>query len=298
MATSRRRSRELTKWQLDLIRVFDSSRQRAFSYTDLARIVADRHLGIPAGMSVRRVMTFLATQGKLREVQFTPELPDTYGPIKRYVWGDTSPYARGLALRRNAYLSHASAVFLHGLTNEIPKTIYVNREQSAKPSTESTRLTQESIDRAFKNKPRTSRYIFVESDHRYVLLSGKATGRLEVSEIPWTDGELLQVTKLERTLIDLAVRPTYGGGPFQVLAAFSAAREKVSARTLLATLKKLKYVYPYHQAIGFYMERAGYETNQLEPFRRLGFSYDFYLTHAMSEPLYSPGWRLFYPQGL
>lgn len=305
MATIQSRSqRRLRDWQEKLILFLDSSHLRAFTYPDLTHVVLKQGpaLGIPEGTSISRVAAFLAAKSKLREIEFRAEFGPAaqgrlYGSIKRYVWGEPSPYSRGLSLRRDAYLSHASAVFLHGLTNEIPKTIYVNKEQSPKPSRPSS-LTQEGITRAFKNKPRTSRYIFLEGDYRYVLLSGKATGRLEVTEIAWTEGELLQVTKLERTLIDLAVRPTYGGGVFQVLDAYRAARDKVSVRTLVATLKKLSYVYPYHQAIGFYMERAGYEPKQLEPLRKLGFDYDFYLTHAIQSPTYNREWRLFHPEGM
>ena len=63
-------------------------------------------------------------------------------------------------------------------------------------------------------------------------------------------------------------------------------------------LKKLDYVYPYHQAIGFYMERAGYKPAQLERLRSMGLDFDFYLTHGMREPEYSKEWRLYHPRGL
>ena len=39
-----------------------------------------------------------------------------------------------LSLRPRSYLSHASALVLQGLTEQIPGTIYVNQEQSAKAS--------------------------------------------------------------------------------------------------------------------------------------------------------------------
>jgi hypothetical protein len=303
---AKRTQRRLTDWQDKLIRVLDTGHLRAFQYSDLTRLVEQRGtaLGIPEGLSVSRVAAFLSSRGKLREIKFTPEdnaattEGRSYPSIKRYIWGDPSPYARGLSLRRNAYLSHASAVFLHGLTAQIPKTIYVNREQTPKPALAPHSLTQEGINRAFKNNPRTSRYVVTEGDYRYVLLSGKATGRLEVTELPWVEGELLELTKLERTLIDITVRPTYGGGVFQVLEAYRAAKEKVSVRTLVATLKKLDYLYPYHQAIGFYMERAGYGPKQLDPLRKLGFQFDFYLANSIENPTYNQEWRLFYPQGM
>lgn len=61
------------------------------------------------------------------------------------------------------------------------------------------------------------------------------------------------MTKLERTLIDIAVRPNYAGGVHHVLEAYAAAKSRVSVNVLLATLQKMEYVYPYHQVIGFYI---------------------------------------------
>ena len=39
------------------------------------------------------------------------------------------------------------------------------------------------------------------------MISGKNTGRLEVSQLKALDGTLVDATKSERTLIDVAVRP-------------------------------------------------------------------------------------------
>jgi len=186
---------------------------------------------------------------------------------------------------------------LWGLTEQIYKTIYVNQEQSAKPRP-TARLLQQSLDRAFRSQQRASRYAFSYGESKFVLLSGKQTERLEVTSLKGEYGEPLSVTKIERTLIDAVVRPSYAGGISQVLDAYRAARDKLSASVLIATLKKLDYVYPYHQSIGFLMERAGYEPKQYERMRALGLDFDFYLVHGMREPAYDSKWRLHFPKGL
>lgn len=111
-------------------------------------------------------------------------------------------------------------------------------------------------------------------------------------------GEPLDITKLERTLIDITVRPAYAGGVHSVLGVFKSAKNRTCISTLIATLKKLNHLYPYHQAIGFYMERAGYDRAGYKKLRSLGLKVDFYLAHDLGDAKYDSGWRLYYPKGL
>jgi predicted transcriptional regulator of viral defense system len=102
---------------------------------------------------------------------------------------------------------------------------------------------------------------------------------------------------LERTLIDITVRPVYAGGVFEVAKAFELAKDKLSVNALTAMLKKLKYTYPYHQAIGFYLERAGYKSSLTDLLRKIPMKFDFYLTHQKGETDFVKDWRLHIPKG-
>ena len=93
------------------------------------------------------------------------------------------------------------------------------------------------------------------------MISGKNTNRLGVEDRAGPGSEPLQVTNLERTLIDIVVRP-------------------------------------YHQPIGFLMQNAGYPEESCAKLRELGLNPDFYLAHALRQPEYSKDWRLFYPKDL
>lgn len=111
-------------------------------------------------------------------------------------------------------------------------------------------------------------------------------------------GSEVHATNLERTLIDITVRPVYAGGIDQVLEAFRAARERASAEKILSILDRLNHSYPYAQAIGFLMQRAGYRTEQLDLLRPRVTEFKFYVTHGIENPVYDEDWRLFYPSGL
>jgi len=274
--------------------------KRVFTRADLDRLLFTHRaeLDAPKTLRVGRFIDVLVEDEGLREIEVKRE--GRTGAIDtktRYAFGEVSPYAVATSLMKSAYLSHASAVFLHALTEQVPKTLYVNREQTPKPQPDRP-LTQAAINRAFKRPPRVSTYIFATEDARFVLLSGKHTGRLEVAPVRTPRGEWVDVTKLERTLIDIAVRPVYAGGPHEVLEAYKTAVPRISVNTLLATLKRLDYVYPYHQSIGFLLERAGLPERQLAKLEALGIKWDFYLAHQIPAPLHDSRWRVYYPEGL
>jgi len=133
---------------------------------------------------------------------------------------------------------------------------------------------------------------------RICILNGKHTGGMGVAAIRDEQGSPIRLTGLERTLIDIVVRPFYAGGVFEVLEAYRRAGGSADVAGLVRMLRRLDHVYPYHQAMGFYMEKAGtYTSRELSMLGTLGAEYDFYLTYQMSRPLYSRRWRLFFPKG-
>jgi len=217
--------------------------------------------------------------------------------VNRYTWGQVPALEVVQSLKPEGYFTHYTAMHLHGLTDQIPKTIYLNFEQRAKGG--GGQLTQDRIDRAFKRKCRISNNVATFGDQRVQLLNGQNTGQLGVVAVETSDNSRLRITNIERTLIDATVRPVYSGGVFQVLQAFEMARDKVSVNKLVATLRKLNFTYPYHQAIGFYLERAGgYRESQVGLLRQFDITYNFYLTHEMNETRYDEKWRLFVPREL
>ena len=134
------------------------------------------------------------------------------------------------------------------------------------------------------------------------MLSGKSTGDLGVVKIETPDGSSYRATALERTLIDVTVRPVYAGGAGAVLEAYRRALASQPAaeliEQLIATLDAVRHVYPYHQAVGFYLERAGAQGTETALLRARGLTYDFYLDYKIAAPAYDSTWRIYYPTDL
>jgi predicted transcriptional regulator of viral defense system len=277
----------------DIVNLFENSTRKIFDNSAIEKILDENRNSwrLTQSITTSEFVSFLL-DNKLEKVRF--DFPSR--PIIRYTWGNVPFYELLLQLKPNCYFSHYTAVYFHDLTEQIPKTIYINEEQSTKPRL-STTLKQFAIDIAFKKPTRLSNNITEFKDYKVQLLNGKYTGNAGVINTTTPDGENVLATNIERTLLDITVRPEYAGGVFEVLKAYRLAKNKVSVNKLCALLKKLDYLYPYHQAIGFYLQKAGGYSDRLSLLKKFEIKYDFYLAHRMGQCDYSSEWRLFYPKG-
>lgn len=280
----------------DIVDYFNNLPKSIFDQSEINTILEQKRAfwRLAQSMTRNKFVEFLTKNSGLKVVRFN--FP--HRRIIKYVWGEAPLYELVLSLKPNCYLTHYTAMYYHQLTDQVPKIINVNAEQKAKPRYPST-LEQERIDYAFKKPTRLSNNIVEYEGYKIRLLNGVHTKNIGVVELPGPEGETLRITEIERTLIDIAVRPEYSGGVFEVLQAYRRASDKVSVNRLAALLKSIDYVYPYHQVIGFYLEMAGtYKKSQIALLRKFEVKHDFYLMHQIKEPEYSQQWRLFYPKGL
>ncbi len=280
----------------DIVAAFDSLGSPVLKWSNVRRVLQENRefWRLAQSTSCRKLIDFLVQSGLVRSIRL--EFPSR--PEARYIWGEASLYDVLLSLRPGSFLSHYTALQLHELTDQVPKSLYVNAEQGRKVARKTT-LSQAGIDTAFARAPRVSNNMCVYEGLRVYLLNGKHTGNLGVVDSVGADGARIRITDIERTLIDIVVRPVYAGGVAQVLSAFRLARERVSINKLVGMLKRIDYVYPYHQAIGFYLDKAGgYRESQVALLQEIEQTHDFYLTYQMKEKDYSREWRLFYPKGL
>lgn len=195
---------------------------------------------------------------------------------------------------RSSYFSFFSALFIHNLTLQVPKQIYLTLER---PSLEKTNgfLSQENIDRAFSNPPRITSNKRFYKNFSINFINGQHQNNIGIIDFR----EHYKVSDLERTLIDIAVRPFYSGGVTQVLEAFVNAREFLDSDKLFYYYSKMNYSYPYHQVIGFYLDKAGYDEKEYYNFLQFdNKEFKFYLTYNMLHKEFSEKWSLYYPKGL
>ncbi|MBX3387759.1 MAG: hypothetical protein KF768_14420 [Phycisphaeraceae bacterium] len=280
----------------DIVKAFDALPYPVMRAKDISKVLEENRTfwRLAKATTLAAFTKFLVEKTRMRRIRIDlPHRPETL-----FAWGDVSPFVIAASIKPNAYICHFSAMRLHDLTDQVPETIYANHEQRPLPHP-SGALTQTAIDAAFRRPQRLSKNVATMDDYRLCLINGKHTGQLGVIAMKDEAGLEFRVAGLERTLIDITVRPYYAGGVGEVLEAFRRAAGRVSVNKLSAMLKQMDFVYPYDQAIGFYLQHSGaYDRSKLELFQKREFTHDFYLTYAMKQKEYSAEWRLFFPEGL
>lgn len=276
---------------------FEKNEKKIFNQTELADVLLENMTEWSLAKITRLVdfINFLKNNEIIKEII---DIKLTKNYTKRYITGNYFDYEIGVTIYKGSYYSHYTALYLHGLTINIPKTIYLNKEQSKKNIKSEKNISQENIDKAFNKPMRRTNQIATFKDCKIYMLNGKNTSKLGIIKMN-LKGKNIMISKIERTLIDIVVRPEYSGGVNEIIEAYRLAKENCSINHLLELLRNLNYIYPYHQAIGFYLERAGYKESILKKVEN-AFSqeFDFYLQYGMKNKEYSKRWRLFFPKGI
>lgn len=218
--------------------------------------------------------------------------------IDRFWWGEPTIYELASSLCTTGYFSHHSAMYLNGLIACEPNTVYFNSEQKSKGAKQGS-LQQASIDHAFRVSPRISNNRNTYGDREICFVNGKNTGQYGVTSRKYPEHGLIRITNVARTLVDIVVRPAYSGGVREIVNAYQNATNKVATDEIVKVLETFRHTYPYHQAIGFLMEKSGcWEDKDIDLFRAMRMDYDFYLDYKMTDAHYSKAWRLYYPAWL
>jgi len=131
----------IKKAQENIEAFFDTLETNLFLKKDVRNILRNNRMQwhLPESLKLDGLVNYLMEVSKLKRIVLvSPNYDKTY---TRFAWKNISPYRLSLSLRPRSYLSHHTAMYLHGLIKTSPKTIYVNSEQSSKIR-EETRLEQ------------------------------------------------------------------------------------------------------------------------------------------------------------
>lgn len=218
--------------------------------------------------------------------------------VKQKVLGTTNLYwfstdANDLeifsAVSRFSFFSYQTSLYIHSLVEELSYDIFMVKERKPYNHQSDNLLTQHSIDESFKKDPRLATNRKIIKGHQINIINGQFQNNIGVIK-----SNQYFITDLERTLIDCVVRPFYAGGSLGVLKAFESAKGRLNTDILYEHYSKMNFTYPYHQALGYYLERSGHVESQFEPFLKYEQEFDFYLDYKIKNKSYNKKWRIYF----
>lgn len=213
------------------------------------------------------------------------------------------------ALAPNSYFSHYTSLYLNQLTLNQSQTIFIKRK-TKKPSLNKIRpdFDQKKIDIAFSKPMRKSTVTNnIEWNNKYykiIIIEGIDLGQegLKKIKIEKNSDYYISHSNIERTLIDIIIRPDYSGGLNSIVEAFHIAKENIDIEKMATYLNELHLSYPYERNIAFFMKKANYKSSQIALFlNNINLSevtYDFYLGYQITNKNYDKEFKIFYPSDL
>jgi hypothetical protein len=202
-------------------------------------------------------------------------------------------------MNENSYLSYYTAMNILGLTDQVPKEIFVTLPQKRKAK--EVTLTQSDIDQSFSKPFIKSQNIITFNDLNNIYILHTMDNYKEKCHETSSIYGFVRTSSYEKTLIDITVRPEYSGGIYEVIEAYRRASFLISGSDLTSILRKQSYIYPYHQAIGFYMDLAGgYSKSVIRSLKNFQLNRDFYLFKGLKkeDSFYNENWKIFYPKDI
>jgi len=214
-----------------------------------------------------------------------------------------NPYELAAKMFPEGYFCNLSSIYFHSLTNQIPKTIYLCHETiSGSRKAQADGITNALLRSVFIKKHRRTSYVFTVHDCEIVVVDRNKNSDYGVSTVHGHTALLpnsSRFTSVERALIDAIVSPQYNGGIVSVYTYFKKARQKIDGKRLMEIYRKLDFVYPYAQVLGFFLDSIGLQKLATEIFNTYPPQHKFFVDrNAKASWNYDEKWKLYYPNGL
>ena len=156
-----------------------------------------------------------------------------------------------MALVAPAAISHWSAMSHHGLTEQVPRRVFVLTTARAVPRVRGKKQAQDQ-----------SGYPVGDTVYQFVQVKPE---RFFGIEQVWVNEARISITDPERTLLDGLMAPPYCGDFAEVLHAFELRAPKLDVERIIQYALKLDTATA--KRLGWVLERQGIASDRLEPLR-------------------------------
>ena len=229
---------------VELVRKLSAEGRRVFT-ADAAREVAPS-VGVSPGYFLQ-AMHHLVRSGWM--VRVKKGLYALSGPVP----GTTAlhEFEIAMALVQPAAISYWSAMSHHGLTDQVPRRVFVL-------------TTARSVPRRRGAKPEGTETGYPVGGTVYQFVQVKPERFFGIEQV-WVNEARIAITDPERTLLDGLMVPQYCGDFSEVLHAFELRAPKLDVERIIGYALKLDAATA--KRLGWILERQGIASDRLEPLR-------------------------------
>ncbi|RBQ31170.1 hypothetical protein CRU92_08340 [Arcobacter sp. FW59] len=165
------------------------------------------------------------------------------------------------SLEKNGFFPMFTSLNIQGLTNFRDNFIFISKERMKRVNFNSKDITQEAIDKAFKNKPRRTKAHNTIYNYNIVMLESNNT-----QEIGIINYNGYKISSINRAFIEIISNIQYSKTPDDVIYEFKNLKDNLDINEIFNIIEKFDFVYPYYQLAGYYLEKIGFLKDELYKF--------------------------------
>ena len=193
-----------------------------------------------------------------------------------------------LSLKKRAFLSMSSSLNYQGLSSYRDDFVFISQEQSPKEDYNHSKLTQEAIDNAFSKDYRRTKKVGKYNNKHIVFLEPKNTKEFGVIEI---NG--IKVSSVSRALVEMVVNVQYFRNTKELISVFKKIKSNIDIDEVFDIVEKFDFIYPYHQSIGYILEKIGFKREKLYKFKECVSKLNFYTDKKQDNYKYIAYWKMY-----
>lgn len=199
------------------------------------------------------------------------------------------PYRFALSLRKGSFLSMSTALNLHGYSNYRNDFIFVSCE-TLKKKVEHNIISQENIDNAFNKPYRRTQSVGKLNDKNIVFLTPKYTGKFSIimNDFP--------ASSINRALVEMIINVQYFRTSLEIVQTFIPLKSIIDVNEVFNVVEAFDLIYPYFQCVGFYLEKIGFNKDELIKFKKHVINLNFYTDKDKSNYTFDSYWNMYYIQ--
>jgi hypothetical protein len=193
------------------------------------------------------------------------------------------------SLESNGFFPMFTSLNIQGLSNFRDKFVFITKERKSRTEFKMRDLTQDAIDKAFRNSPKRTNAHDIIKNHSVVMLETNYTGEFGVINY---DG--YRVSSINRAFVEIISNIHYFKSPDDVINEFGKIKNKININEVFRTIEKFNFVYPYFQLAGYYLEEIGFQKYELEKFFNKKSKLNFYTMKNKASYSFDEYWQVFY----